>query len=224
MIRLQKFLAAANVASRRQAEKLISAGKIKINGQIITKLGTKIDENNDQVEYQNKIVKLETDKIYLALNKPAGYISTTANQQGKSVLDLVKIKTRLYPAGRLDQESTGLIILTNDGEFAQKITHPRFGGEKEYFVVLDQDLRIADIKKLEKGMKIGDQRLQPIKVISPKNKSARLILKEGINRQIRRMLGHLGYTVVKLKRIRIGKLELKDLKPGQWRKISKEDV
>ena len=224
MIRLQKFLAAANVASRRQAEKLISAGKIKVNGQIITRLGTKIDENNDQVEYQNKIVKLTTDKIYLALNKPAGYLSTTTNQQGKSVLDLVKIKTRLYPAGRLDQESTGLIILTNDGEFAQKITHPKFGGEKEYFVVLDQDLKPLDIKKLKSGVFLAGKKLRPIKVTASQNKSARLILEEGVNREIRRVLGRLGYTVKKLKRIRIGKLELKDLKPGQWRKISKEDV
>ena len=134
------------------------------------------------------------------------------------------MKGRIYPAGRLDKDSSGLLILTNDGEFANLITHPRFGGQKEYFVVLDRDLQPKDTEKLQSGFALDGQRLKPVKIAAARNKSCRLILTEGINRQIRRMLGRLGYTVVKLKRIRIGKLELGALKEGQWKKIKKEDV
>lgn len=224
MMRLQKFLAQAGITSRRKAEELITSGKIKINNNVITKLGTTVDEVNDRIEYNGKIVKLKAEKIYLALNKPVGYISSTSNEQGKSVLSLVRTKERIFPIGRLDKDSSGLLILTNDGELANQLTHPRYGGEKEYFVVLDQDLKQTDIKKMESGLVIDGQKLQPVKVITAKNKSARLILHEGINRQIRRMLGKLGYTVIKLKRVRINKLELGDLKEGEWQKITKEEV
>jgi len=224
MMRLQKFLAQAGIASRRKAEELIEAGKIKVNGRIVNQLGTKVDETKDEVEYQGKMIKPAEKKIYIALNKPAGYISSASNSQGKSILSLVKIKERVFPVGRLDKDSSGLIILTDDGELANQITHPRYENEKEYFVVLDQNLKPEDIKKLEKGLTIAGKKLQPVKVIMAKNKSARLVLKEGINRQIRRMLGKLGYTVVRLKRIRIGKLELEELKEGQWKKIRKDDI
>ncbi len=224
MIRLQKFLSGAGVASRRKAEELILNGKIKINGKVIRELGTKIDEDSDKVECEEIIVKPAKEKIYIALNKPYGYISSSSNKEGKSILGLVKIKKRIYPVGRLDKDSSGLILLTNDGEFANNIAHPRHKGEKEYFIVLDRDLNQEDLKKIQRGMTIAGKKLQPAIVISAKNKSCRLILKEGINRQLRRMFGHLGYTVVKLKRIRIGKLELKDLKEGEWKKIKKEDV
>jgi len=222
-MRLQKFLATAGIASRRKAEELIIAGKIKVDGEIVTKLGSTVGQQ-DQVEYDGKIVKIKKDKTYLALNKPVGYICSTDRLQGKSVLDLIKIKERIYPVGRLDKDSSGLLILTNDGELANQLTHPRFGGEKEYFVILDQDLKPDDIKKLEKGIILAGRKLQPVKVITAKNKSARLVLKEGINRQVRRMLGKLGYTVIRLKRVRIGKLELGDLKEGEWRKIKKEEL
>lgn len=224
MIRLQKFLAQAGITSRRKAEELIKAEKIKVNGQIVTKLGTVIDENNDKIEYSNRIVNLQTKKIYIALNKPTGYICSASDGQGKSILSLVKTKERVFPVGRLDKDSSGLILLTNDGELTNKLTHPRYENEKEYFLILDQDLRSEDIKKLERGMVISGKKLQPIKVVMAKNKSTRLILKEGVNRQIRRMLGRLGYTVIRLKRIRIGKLELEELKEGQWRIIKKKEV
>ncbi len=224
MMRLQKFLAAAGIASRRKAEELISAGKVKVNDEIITKLGTTIDENQDKVKYNDKIVSLKTNNIYIALNKPVGYVSSVSNEQGKSVLELVKTKERIYPVGRLDKDSNGLLLLTNDGELANQLTHPKFGHEKEYFVVLDQDLKTEHIRRLERGMAIGGKKLQPVEVVMAKNKSTRLVLREGISRQIRRMLGKLGYTVVKLKRIRIGKLELGELKEGEWRKVRKEDI
>ena len=224
MIRLQKFLADAGVASRRKAEELITAGKIKVNGSVVTKLGTSINPDKDQVEYNDQIIKQSDEKIYIALNKPLGYVSSATDNEGQSVLNLVKTKQRVYPVGRLDKDSTGLMILTNDGELTNKITHPRYGSEKEYFVVLDADLKPDHIKKLEKGMTLEGKRVQGIKVVSAQNKSARLILKEGINRQIRKMMGKLGYKVIKLKRIRIGKLELGDLKEGESKKIKRTDI
>ncbi|MFA5021952.1 MAG: pseudouridine synthase [Patescibacteria group bacterium] len=224
MMRLQKFIATAGIASRRQAEELIIEGKVEVNGKIVDKLGTIVDEDNDEIKYNGKILKLTDDKTYIALNKPVGYISSASTEQGKSVLDLVKTKKRIYPVGRLDKESSGLLILTNDGEFANLLTHPRYSCHKEYFVVLDQDLKPADIKKLESGLMLEGKRLAPVKVLMAKNKSCRLVLQQGINRQIRRMLGNLGYTVIKLKRIKIGKLELGDLAEGKTKKIKKEDV
>lgn len=224
MIRLHKFLAEAGIASRRKAEELIKKGKVTVNGSVVQELGTLVDPEKDKVEYSGKPVKPSQEKIYIALNKPLGYISSASGAEGKSVLQLVDVKQRIYPVGRLDKDSTGLMILTNDGELTNKITHPRYGSEKEYFVVLDAGLKEDHIKKLERGLKINGQKLQGIKVVSAQNKSARLILKEGINRQIRKMMGFLGYKVIKLKRIRIGKLELGDLKEGQWKKISKKDI
>ncbi|MFA6410614.1 MAG: pseudouridine synthase [Candidatus Buchananbacteria bacterium] len=224
MMRLQKFLSQAGVASRRQSEELITEGKIKVNDEVVTKLGTVVDENDDEVKYNDKIVKLATQKIYIALNKPTGYISSASDSQGNSVLDLVKVKTRIYPVGRLDKESSGLIILTNDGEFTNLATHPRYGCHKEYFVVLDQDFKLEDIKKFESGLMLEGKKLQPVKVLMAKNKSCKIVLREGINRQIRRMFGQLGYTVIKLKRIKIGNLELGNLAEGKWQKITKEQV
>ena len=223
-MRLHKFLATAGIASRRQAEVLIQKGKISVNGKVVTSMGVVIDQDNDIVTYQDKRITLTKDLTYIALNKPVGYISSASSGQGKSVLALVKSKTRLYPVGRLDKDSSGLMILTNDGELTNKITHPKYLSEKEYFVILDRDLSPEDIKRLEKGMTINGQKVKGISVPMAQNKSARLVLTQGINRQIRRMLGKLGYTVVKLKRVRIGKLELGTLKEGQWRIISKDEI
>ena len=224
MIRLQKFLADAGIASRRKAEELITAGLVKVNGQVTTKLGTSIDEFSDEIKYNNKIVSASEQKIYLALNKPVGYISSASDQQGQTVLSLVKLKTRIYPVGRLDKDSSGLMILTNDGDFANIITHPKFGCHKEYFVVLDQDLKPSDIEKLQTGLMLDGKRLAPAKVLMAKNKYCRLVLRQGLNRQIRRLFGQLGYSVIKLKRTKIGKLELGDLPEGKWREIRKEGV
>jgi 23S rRNA pseudouridine2605 synthase len=223
MMRLQKFLAQAGIASRRKAEELIRAGKVMVNRQVATKLGITVDENDDEIVYNGKVVSLVKNKIYFSLNKPIGYISSASRQQGKSVMDLIKTKERVYPVGRLDKDSSGLIILTNDGEFANLVTHPRYGCSKEYFAVLNRDLVPADIIKLEKGLMIDGKKAKA-KIVMAKNQSVRLILNEGLNRQIRKMLGQLGYEVKKLKRIKIGKLELGDLPEGQSRTISKNDV
>jgi len=225
MMRLQKYLAMCGVASRRKAETLIADGLITVNGEKVTKLGTVIDENADDITYNGKLVKLEKRKVYIALNKPSGYVSSTVDKEGKSVLDLVKLKERIYPVGRLDRDSSGLLLLTNDGDFAEKVMHPRNGSEKEYFVVLDHDLKPEDIRKLEAGHLIIDgKRLQPIKVTSAKNASARLVLREGVNREVRRVMGKLNYSVKRLKRIRVGGLELGTLEEGQWKHVTPDMV
>ncbi|MFA6422554.1 MAG: pseudouridine synthase [Candidatus Buchananbacteria bacterium] len=229
MMRLNKFLALSGVASRRKADELISDGKIKINGKIIKELGVQIDENNDTIEYDRKIIKIEEEKIYIALNKPVGYISSAVSWQGKSVLELLKSKEidqRVYPVGRLDKDSRGLIILTNDGDLAYKLTQARFEYEKEYEVEISSNFNTADRAVLEKSMIIDGKRVRGVGVKIMSDKVLRIILKEGINRQIRKMLGNLGYGVLDLNRIRINKLKLIDLnlKVGEWKKVIKSDI
>jgi len=228
-MRLNKFLALSGVASRRKADELISDGKIKINGKIIKELGVQIDENNDTIEYDRKIIKIEEEKIYIALNKPVGYISSAVSWQGKSVLELLKSKEidqRVYPVGRLDKDSRGLIILTNDGDLAYKLTQARFEYEKEYEVEISSNFNTADRAVLEKSMIIDGKRVRGVGVKIMSDKVLRIILKEGINRQIRKMLGNLGYGVLDLNRIRINKLKLIDLnlKVGEWKKVIKSDI
>ena len=224
MIRLQKFLADAGVASRRKAEELILAGRIKVNGQVVKELGTKVDEVEDKIEYNGKIVSVTVDKVYIALNKPIGYISSATSSQGKSVLDLVDVGYRIYPVGRLDKDSSGLILLTNDGDFTNKLTHAKYGCEKEYEVVIDKSFLDIDKKAFESGMKLAGYKLQPVQITLIKDNLVRLVLKEGINRQIRKMMGKRGYSVISLKRIRIGKLKLANLELGKWKKINNQDV
>ena len=222
-MRLQKYLALAEVASRRKAEELILDGLVKVNGQVITELGTKV-EDDDRVEYRGQILKIKTEKIYIALNKPIGYISSTTSRQGQTVLDLVDLPDRIYPVGRLDKDSSGLILLTNDGDFSNRITHAKYGCEKEYEVTIDKPFLDFDKKLFESGMRLAGINLQPVKVTLVKDNLVRLILKEGINRQIRKMMAKCGYDVIDLKRIRIGKLKLASLKSGDWKKISVTDV
>jgi 23S rRNA pseudouridine2605 synthase/23S rRNA pseudouridine2604 synthase len=224
MMRLNKFLASAGVISRRKADVLIASGKVKINGEVVTELGTQVDESKDSVECSGQPVKIKADHTYIALNKPIGYISSASNSQGKSVLQLVNRHSRLYPVGRLDKDSRGLIIITDDGDLTYQSTHAKFGWEKEYEVIIDRPLEKKDAEIISRGMIVDGKKLQPVRISGSKGNLVRLVLKEGINRQIRKMLGLLGYHVSDLKRIRIGKLELGDLKDGEWRKINREEI
>ena len=223
-MRLNKFLASAGVASRRKADSLIASGKVAINGIIVKELGTQVNESKDIVECSGKVLRLKNDHTYIALNKPVGYISSASNSQGKSVLQLVNRHSRLYPVGRLDKDSHGLIILTDDGDLTYQSTHAKFGWEKEYEVVIDKPLDKKDAEIIGRGMIINDKKLQPVRISFNKGSIVRLVLREGVNRQIRRMLGRLGYRVIDLKRIRIGKLELGELKEGEWKKIIREEI
>ncbi len=224
MMRLQKFLALAGVASRRKAEELITNGQVKVDGQKVTELGTSIDEDRAKVEFGGKVWKIKSDLVYFMLNKPVDYITSSTSAQGKSVLDLIKVKERVYPIGRLDKDSRGLLILTNDGELTNKLTQAKFNHEKEYEVILDRELGNQSKRIFEKGMILDEEKLRPVKVVSINGVKVRLILKQGVNRQIRRMAEALGYRVKDLKRIRIGKLNIGNLPEGKWKVIKKEDI
>lgn len=223
-MRLNKFIAQSGVCSRRKADELILAGKVKVNDKIIKELGLIINEKIDLVKVNEERIKPETEKIYLAVNKPVGYLSSAKTWQGESILNLIEVDQRVYPVGRLDKDSSGLLILTNDGDFAYQLTQTKFGHEKEYEVVFDRNLRPEDIKIFQSGMIIDGQKIQPIKVMKVKGNQANLILKEGINRQIRRMAESRRYQVLSLKRIRIGRFLLGDLKEGESKKINPNNV
>lgn len=218
-------MAQAGIASRRKSEELIKSGKIKVNGRV-AQLGDSV-ESSDHIEYQGHIVKLKSEKIYLALNKPVGYISSTTSREGQSVLRLINIKKdKIYPVGRLDKNSSGLLLLTNDGDWANQIMHPRFGSEKEYFAVLDKPFKPQDKAKVESVKIIKEKKVKLVELKSIEDRRLHLILRQGLNRQIRKLLGGLDYRVDKLKRVRIGKLVLVDLKlkSGEWKFINKQDV
>lgn len=224
-MRLNKFIAQAGVCSRRKADELIVNGQIKVNGKLVKELGTIIDEEKDEVLIGKRKLDLVGQKAYYAINKPIGYITSSSSAQGKSVMELVKtIRERVYPVGRLDKDSSGLIILTDDGDFAYKLTQAKFGCEKEYEVRLDRQLQINDKKLFEQGLELEGKKLHPVKVAGQTGNKVHLILKEGVNRQIRRMAEKQGYEVLDLKRVRIGKLKLGNLKEGGYVRIQPSDV
>jgi 23S rRNA pseudouridine2605 synthase len=223
--RLQKFISQAGIASRRHAEELIVAGKVKVNGQIVAKLGTKVDPDKDKVEVDGK--KIATRKlVYLVLNKPKRYMTTRQDpERRKTVYELLppNLRNVVWPVGRLDFNTEGLLIFTNDGELTQILTHPSKEHEKEYEVILDKELTEGRIEKIETGVILDGRKTSPAKVRT-NGQTVYLIIHEGWNREIRKMFGVLGYTVRNLKRIRIGKLKIGDLEPGQYKTITKSDV
>jgi pseudouridine synthase len=225
-MRLQKYIADCGLASRRKAEELIRAGKVKVNGQIITQLGTKIDPAKDKVFVDGKLLKPKADKIYIKLNKPRGYYSSCVSQRGeRTVLDLVKnVKERLYPVGRLDVASEGLMILTNDGELANRLMHPRYEHEKEYIINVECRITNDELMKLQSGIVIDGEKTRPAKIALIGQKEFRIILKEGKKRQIRKMVEAVGNRVVQLKRIRIKNIHLGELGPGQFKFLSPNEV
>ena len=231
-IRLQKYLASAGVASRRKCEELILDGKIEVNGKIITELGTKIDPKKDEVKYNGKIVKSEEEKVYILLNKPIGYVTTAKEQFGRDmVLDLVKVNKRIVPVGRLDMYTSGALILTNDGEFVNKLTHPSHEIDKTYNVTVKGIVTKEEIENLKKGVLIDDDYItKPAKVkilkIDEEKKISRIqiTIHEGKNRQVRKMCEAIGKRVLALHRCKIGNIDVKSLKLGEWRYLSKKEV
>jgi len=206
------------IASRRAAEEMILRGEVAVNGKV-SKIGDKVDPEKDKVTVKGKIVKADNPKIYIAVNKPAGYICSCSSSQGRSILDLVKIKEKIFPIGRLDKESDGLVILTNDGDLANKLSHPKFGSEKEYIVELKSGINEQDLDKLRNGVELIEGVTKPCKILRLGPKMLDITLKEGKRRQIRRMAESVGNYVEKLKRIRIKNIRLGQLKPGEWKYI-----
>lgn len=229
--RLQKFLANAGIASRRKCEELILDGKVEVNGAIVTELGTKVSEK-DIVKYNGKIVKTEEEKIYILLNKPIGYVTTAKDQFNRdTVLDLIKINKRIVPVGRLDMYTSGALILTNDGEFVNMLTHPKNEIDKTYNVTVKGNVTNEDIEQLQKGVKIDDEyitkpaKVKILKIDKEKNISRiQITIHEGKNRQVRKMCEAINKKVLALHRCKIGNIEVKDLKVGNWRYLTKKEV
>lgn len=230
-VRLQKILADCGVASRRKSEELISKGLVKVNG-VIAQIGDKVDPQKDKIVVQDKnIISSNLNKNrYIIINKPRGYITTMSDEKGrKCIADLVSdIPERVYPVGRLDKDSEGLLIMTNDGEFANSITHPSKHVTKTYRVTVKPGISEEQMYKIRVGIDIDGKTTAPaeVKLISeyPERAIIEIILKEGRNRQIRRMCDYLGIEVARLKRISVGTIKLGMLKPGRWRDLTDEEL
>lgn len=230
-IRLQKYLAECGIASRRKAEEYILQGKVKVNGKIITELGTKINPIKDKIEFEDKEVKKEEKHVYILLNKPIGYVTTVDDQFNRdTVLDLVKVKERVVPVGRLDMYTSGALILTNDGDFVYKVTHPKHEITKTYTVTIKGIIQNEEVEHLCQGVKIDEYVTKPAKVqilkTDTENNVSRIEIKihEGKNRQVRKMCEAIGKKVLALHRSKIGNIGVKDLKIGTWRYLNQSEV
>lgn len=223
-IRINKYIAECGICSRRSAEKYIKSSKVKINGHVVTNLSTKVS-SKDIVEVCGKVIKLEENKIYIMLNKPKGYVTTSKEQFNRPcVLDLIKETTRVFPVGRLDMDSEGLLLLTNDGEFMNNIIHPKKHIAKTYNVKLKDDISNEDILKLQTGVDIGGYVTKTADVIKLGNKNIQMTIYEGKNRQIRRMCESVNNKVINLKRIAIGNLKLNNLECGKYILLDLDDI
>ena len=231
-MRINKYIALCGVASRRKAEELILAGKIKVNDNIVTELSDQVDEENDVVKVDDKIIKEENKLVYILLNKPEGYITTVKDQfDRESVLDLVTdIKERVYPIGRLDYETSGLLLLTNDGDLTYKLTHPKHEVDKTYVARVKGKLTPDEIKMFKSGLKIEDYVTAPakLKVIRYDEKTNVSLLEikihEGKNRQVRKMCKAINHPVLRLKRTAMGKIRIGECEIGKYRYLTEDEV
>ncbi len=225
-MRLQKFLSRAGVCSRRKGEEYIAGARVSVNGKIITIPGTKIDPENDIIGFDGKRIILHPEKknIYIALNKPEGYITSCSAKHGKIVLDLVNISQRIYPVGRLDKDSTGLILLTDDGELHNLLSHPSYDHEKEYIVTTFKPVSFFALKKMALGIVIEGEKTRKARVEQISRYGFRIVLKQGRNRQIRKMVKQTGNKVKSLQRVRMGSLKLGKLKKGEWRYLNSQEI
>lgn len=234
-VRLQKFLAEAGIASRRKCEELIQSGKVMVNGKVVETLGTKINPKEDKVTYNGKIVENSLQKTYILLNKPIGYVTTAKDQfKRDTVLDLIKINKRIVPCGRLDMYTSGALILTDDGDFIYKITHPKHEIEKTYTVTIKGIVTNEEVQKLRQGVEIDDNgekyitkkaNVRILKTDIEKDISRlEIVIHEGKNRQVRKMCEAVGRKVLALHRSKIGNIGVKDLKIGTWRYLKKHEI
>ncbi|MFP4476604.1 MAG: pseudouridine synthase [Desulfatibacillaceae bacterium] len=223
MVRIQKYLAHAGVCSRRHAERAVVEGRVAVNGEVIRKMGTHVDPDRDRITVDGKPVSGSEPRVYVKVHKPRGVVTSCDHPGQKVITDLVDIPERVYPVGRLDKDSTGLVILTNDGEVHHMLSHPSFDHEKEYVVEVASPVADDDLARMRKGMRILGSRTRPAKVQRMGPCRFRIFLKEGRNRQIRRMVDKVGNDVVRLHRVRMGKVRLGDLPEGEWRYLSDEE-
>ncbi len=231
--RLQKYLAEAGVASRRKAEELIAQGKVKVNGKVVTEMGMKIDPAKDEVAYlDKKVTTKDTKMVYIMLYKPEGYVTTAKEQFGRpAVMDLIKgVKERIFPVGRLDYDTSGLLLLTNDGDLTYKLTHPKHDVDKTYIAKLYGIPDEGALQKFRRGVVIDGKRTKPAKIqIIDKDKDGRfctaeIIIHEGRNRQVRKMCEAIKHPVAQLKRVATGELKLGDLQKGKYRHLTEKEI
>ena len=229
-MRLQKFMAECGIASRRGAEKMIEDGRVYVNGELIDFMGFVVDPSKDIVEVDGREIKLETKKHYIVLNKPKNYVTTVSDELGRpTVMHLVEdVEERIYPVGRLDFDTTGLLIMTNDGEFANKLTHPRNTVNKTYIARVDRILEEDEIDRLCRGVEIDGVMTAPAKAEMIKRPQrgfeVKITIHEGRNRQVRKMLEAVGVNVLALKRISVGSVTLGNLPEGKWRRLSDAEI
>lgn len=227
--RLQKILAAAGIASRRKAEEIILAGRVRVNGEVVNQLGAKADPDTDRIEVDGRTVLAEAP-VVLVLNKPRGVVSTASDPEGReTVVDLVRgVRARVYPVGRLDYATSGALLMTNDGELAHALTHPKFGVEKVYLVKLKGRATQSVLDRWRKGVALEDGKTQPAEVFMLEQTEAftwvRIAIREGRNRQIRRMAEATGLEVSKLKRVAFAGVTIEGLRPGQWRELTDREL
>lgn len=231
--RLQKYLANSGIASRRKAEEYILDGKVKVNGKVVIELGTKVNPDKDVIEFEGKRVNNDKKKVYVLLNKPIDYVTTVKDQFNRNtVVDLVKnAGNNLLPVGRLDMYTSGALILTNDGDFIFHVTHPKHEVEKTYTVTLRGKVTNEDVESLRQGVIIDEEyktkpaKVRIMKIDEEKNLSRlEIVIHEGKNRQVRKMCEAIGKKVIALHRSKIGNIDVKDLKIGQWRYLTKKEV
>lgn len=229
--RLQKYLANCGIASRRKCEEYILQGRVKVNEKTVSELGIKVNPEKDIIKFEEKEIKPEKKFVYILLNKPIGYVTTANDQFGRdTVLDLAKVKERVVPVGRLDMYTSGALILTNDGDFVYKVTHPKHEIEKTYTVTVKGIVQDSEVKMLKNGVIIEDYKTKPAKVkilktdIEKNISRLEMTIHEGKNRQIRKMCEAVGRKVLALHRSKIGKIGVKDLEIGKWRYLQPKEV
>jgi 23S rRNA pseudouridine2605 synthase len=223
-IRLQKVLAQAGLGSRRVCEDLIDARRVRVNGDVAV-LGRRVDPEVDVVEVDGAQIGVKAGLVHYLLNKPAGFITTASDPQGRpTVVDLVPSDPRVFPVGRLDADSEGLLLLTNDGDLTHRLTHPSYGVDKEYLVEVEGEPHRGALSRLREGVELDDGRTAPAKVALLDGRLLRITIHEGRNRQVRRMCDAVGFPVLRLVRTRIGPLTDRTLKPGAWRALTQDEV
>jgi 23S rRNA pseudouridine2605 synthase len=222
--RLQKVLAQAGLGSRRACEELIAAGRVRVNNEVAV-LGARVDPEHDTIEVDGAVVGTRQGLVHYLLNKPAGVVTTAADPQGRpTVVDLVPAEPRVYPVGRLDAETEGLLLLTNDGELANRLTHPSFGVDKEYLAEVEGSPSRGAVRRLREGVDLDDGPTAPARVALVDPHTLRITIHEGRNRQVRRMCAAVGHPVRRLVRVRIGPLSDRRLPPGAWRELAQAEV
>lgn len=224
LIRLQKFLSEAGACSRRKGEAHILAGDVRVNGKVVVALGTKVDPLNDRVQLKGIPVRQTDRLVYVMLNKPDGVVTSCRHRGEAIVIDLVDLPERLFPVGRLDKDSTGLLLLTNDGRIHHRLSHPSFDHEKEYDVTVERPLDNQALAAMRHGLSLSGVLTRPARVRRVSSRRFRIVLLEGRNRQIRRMVSQTGNRVIQLERIRVSDLKLGALPKGAWRHLRSSEV